>query len=221
MITFSHSFISLTFSCTIFTPLIISVTLFLEGKGVKLCCVKSFHLALEDVLWCGLLPFHIPHQSHTVWLMRSVFIVVVGGHQELRVLEIWREESGGRRKMRGWENREEDDKADSETKNGRILPFKWTGADIYRRSEREVSLPEGTSPDRWWPYALTSAHHRTDDWERDWSHPADLWERDTLINTGAGVLIYTLLQYIQTNTNYSYFCYINITFCRKSVDNTL
>lgn len=44
------------------------------------------YLAVEGVFRCGLLILHIPDQSHSVRLMWSIFIVVVGGHQQLRVL---------------------------------------------------------------------------------------------------------------------------------------
>lgn len=54
------------------------------------------HLAVVDVLWCGLLEFHIPHQRHTVWLMGCIFIVVVGSHQKLRVLKKTVMSEGGR-----------------------------------------------------------------------------------------------------------------------------
>lgn len=47
----------------------------------------SGHLAVEDVLRCGLLVLHVPHEGHAVGLVRSVLVVVVRRNQEFRVLE--------------------------------------------------------------------------------------------------------------------------------------
>lgn len=42
---------------------------------------------MKDVLWGCLLKFDVPHQGNAIWLMRSIFVVVVGSHQQLRILE--------------------------------------------------------------------------------------------------------------------------------------
>lgn len=49
-------------------------------------CKYSKHLTMKDVLWRGLLKFDVPHKGNTIWFMRGIFIVVVGGNQQLRVL---------------------------------------------------------------------------------------------------------------------------------------
>lgn len=41
---------------------------------------------MKDVLWCGLLKLDVPHEGDAVRLVRSVFVIVVGGNQQLRVL---------------------------------------------------------------------------------------------------------------------------------------
>lgn len=49
-------------------------------------CKYSKYLTVKDVLWSGLLEFDVPHKSNAVWFMRRVFVVVVGGNQQLGVL---------------------------------------------------------------------------------------------------------------------------------------
>lgn len=44
------------------------------------------YLAVEDVLWCGLLKFDVPHKGNAIWFMGRIFVVVVRGDQQLRVL---------------------------------------------------------------------------------------------------------------------------------------
>lgn len=51
---------------------------------------------MEDVLWCGLLKFDVPHKSNAVWFMRRVFVVVVGGNQQLGVLREVNKSTEGR-----------------------------------------------------------------------------------------------------------------------------
>ena len=41
---------------------------------------------MEDVLWCGFLKLHVPNQGYSIWLMGSIFVVVVGSDHQLRVL---------------------------------------------------------------------------------------------------------------------------------------
>lgn len=41
---------------------------------------------MKDVLWCGLLELDVPHEGDAVRLVRRVFVVVVGGNQQLGVL---------------------------------------------------------------------------------------------------------------------------------------
>jgi hypothetical protein len=41
---------------------------------------------VEDILRCVLVKLHVPDQSYTVRLVRSIFVVVVGHHQQLWVL---------------------------------------------------------------------------------------------------------------------------------------
>lgn len=49
-------------------------------------CKYSKYLTVKDVLWCGLLKLDVPHKSNALWLMRRVFVVVVGGNHQLGVL---------------------------------------------------------------------------------------------------------------------------------------
>lgn len=49
-------------------------------------CDVCKYLTVEDVLWCGLLEFDVPHKRDAVRFMRRVLVVVVGGHQQLGVL---------------------------------------------------------------------------------------------------------------------------------------
>lgn len=49
-------------------------------------CKYSKYLTVKDVLWCGLLKFDVPHKGNAVWFVRRVFVVVVGGNQQLGVL---------------------------------------------------------------------------------------------------------------------------------------
>ena len=44
------------------------------------------YLAVENKLWRLLLIFHVPYQSHSIWLMGRFFITVVWRNQQLRVL---------------------------------------------------------------------------------------------------------------------------------------
>lgn len=48
------------------------------------------YLTVKDVLWRGLLKFDVPHKGDTVRFVRRIFVIVVGGNQQLGVL---REES--------------------------------------------------------------------------------------------------------------------------------
>lgn len=41
---------------------------------------------MKDVLWCGLLELVVPHKGDAVRLVRRVFVIVVGGNQQLGVL---------------------------------------------------------------------------------------------------------------------------------------
>lgn len=41
---------------------------------------------MKDVLWGCLLKFDVPHQGNAIGLMRSIFVVVVGSHQQLGIL---------------------------------------------------------------------------------------------------------------------------------------
>lgn len=70
----------------------------------------SPYLAVEDVLGRPLLVLHVPDQSHTVGLVRSVLVVVVRGHQELWILRrdtaaSWK----GSGEAAGWKKKGEDD----------------------------------------------------------------------------------------------------------------
>lgn len=69
------------------------------------------YLTVEDVLRCGLLVLHVPHQGHAVRLVRSLLIVVVRGEQEFRILPTERKKEkspnecrrrGGRRAPQAW-----------------------------------------------------------------------------------------------------------------------
>lgn len=57
----------------------------LVGDGNYFYSADSY-LTVEDILWCGFLELHVPNQGHSIWFMRSVFIVVVGSHHQLGVL---------------------------------------------------------------------------------------------------------------------------------------
>lgn len=46
----------------------------------------SKYLTVKDVLWSGLLKFDVPYKGNTIWFMRSIFIIVIRGHQQLRIL---------------------------------------------------------------------------------------------------------------------------------------
>lgn len=41
---------------------------------------------MEDVLGGVFLVLHVPDQSHSIGFMRSILVVVIGGHQQLRIL---------------------------------------------------------------------------------------------------------------------------------------
>lgn len=41
---------------------------------------------MEDVLWRGLLKFDVPHKGDAVRFVRRIFVIVVGGNQQLGVL---------------------------------------------------------------------------------------------------------------------------------------
>lgn len=41
---------------------------------------------MEDVLGGVFLVLHVPDQSHSIGFVRSVLVVVIGGHQQLRIL---------------------------------------------------------------------------------------------------------------------------------------
>lgn len=45
------------------------------------------YLAVEDILWSGLLKLDVPHQGNTIRFMGSVFIVVIRGNKQLRILQ--------------------------------------------------------------------------------------------------------------------------------------
>ena len=62
------------------------------------------YLTVEDVFGRGLLELDVPHQSHAVRLVGGVFVVVIGGHQELWVLGRRRR----RRMKRKWVGRGEE-----------------------------------------------------------------------------------------------------------------
>lgn len=47
---------------------------------------------MKDVLRGCLLEFDVPHQGNAIGLMRSIFVVVVGSHQQLGVLREEEEE---------------------------------------------------------------------------------------------------------------------------------
>lgn len=44
------------------------------------------YLTVKDVLWRGLLKFDVPHKGDAVRLVRRIFVIVVGGNQQLGVL---------------------------------------------------------------------------------------------------------------------------------------
>lgn len=47
-----------------------------------------YHLAIEDIVRCVFVELEIPHECHSVWVMRDVGIGVVRHQQELGVLHI-------------------------------------------------------------------------------------------------------------------------------------
>lgn len=58
------------------------------------CTVCLRYLTVKYVLWCGFLEFDVPHQGDAVWFMGSIFIVVIGGDQQLGILRDNRKEQG-------------------------------------------------------------------------------------------------------------------------------
>lgn len=55
---------------------------------------------MKDVLWCGLLEFNVPHQGDAIRFMGSIFVVVVRGNKQLRILqERGRKRGGGERRV--------------------------------------------------------------------------------------------------------------------------
>lgn len=44
------------------------------------------YLTVKDVFWCGLLKFDVPYKRNTIRFMRSIFIIVIGGNQQLGIL---------------------------------------------------------------------------------------------------------------------------------------
>lgn len=52
-------------------------------------CLPSY-LAVKHVFWGCLLVFHVPHECHTIWLVRGILVVVVGRYKQLRVLNRWK-----------------------------------------------------------------------------------------------------------------------------------
>jgi len=48
---------------------------------------------VKDVLWCGLLKLDVPHQGNTIRFMRSIFVIVIGGNQQLGILKERKERS--------------------------------------------------------------------------------------------------------------------------------
>lgn len=57
-----------------------------KNKCIDLLIPSATYLTVKDVLWRGFLKLDVPHQGHTIWLVGSVLVVVVGGHQQLRIL---------------------------------------------------------------------------------------------------------------------------------------
>lgn len=49
-------------------------------------CFFVAYLAMKDVLGGVFLVLHVPDQSHSVGLVWSILIIVIGGHQQLRIL---------------------------------------------------------------------------------------------------------------------------------------
>lgn len=88
-----------------------------------MCMCVCVYLAMKGVLWCSFLVLHVPHQSHSIRLMGSILVVVVGRHQQLWVLRKTRVKLGS---------------------DGVQMRVK-RGSD---RGQGLAALPEGTSPDR-------------------------------------------------------------------------
>lgn len=44
------------------------------------------YLTVKDVLRCGLLKLDVPHQGNTIRFMRSIFIIIIGGYEQLWIL---------------------------------------------------------------------------------------------------------------------------------------
>lgn len=54
-------------------------------------CILGFrtvykYLTVKDVLWCGLLEFDVPYEGNTIRFMRGIFIIVIGGNKQFRIL---------------------------------------------------------------------------------------------------------------------------------------
>lgn len=62
--------------------------------------ISNKYLTVKDVLWCGLFKLDVPYKSNTIGFMRSIFIIVIGSNQQLRILQYRGREREVR--MRDW-----------------------------------------------------------------------------------------------------------------------